>query len=42
LSRNGERAEGEENEDAAPGWKKTMIFTLDRQMAVKRRRHYTG
>ena len=37
-----ERAEGEQNDDAPPGWKKTMIFTLDRQIAVKRRSHYAG
>ena len=35
-----ERAEGEESEDAPPGWKKTQIFELDRQVAVKRRSHY--
>jgi 2-methylfumaryl-CoA hydratase len=37
-----ERAEGEQSDDAPPGWKKTMIFTLDRQIAVKRRSHYAG
>lgn len=35
-----ERAEGEEAEDAPAGWKKTQIFELDRQVAVKRRSHY--
>ena len=35
-----ERAEGEENEDAPAGWKKTQIFELERQLAVKRRSHY--
>ena len=37
-----ERAEGETSEDAAPGWKKTQIFELDRQVAVKRRSHYAS
>jgi 2-methylfumaryl-CoA hydratase len=37
-----ERAEGEENEDAPPGWKKTRIFELDREIALKRRSHYAG
>jgi len=26
--------------EAPPGWKRTQIFTLDRQLAVKRRSHY--
>ena len=34
------RAEGEQNADAPPGWKKVQIFELDRQLAVKRRSHY--
>ncbi len=37
-----ERAEGEANDDAPEGWKKTKIFELDRQVAVKRRSHYAG
>jgi 2-methylfumaryl-CoA hydratase len=37
-----ERAEGARAEDAPPGWKKTQIFELDRQIAVKRRSHYAG
>ncbi len=37
-----ERADGEEHEDAPPGWKKTRIFELDRQVAVRRRSHYSG
>ncbi len=37
-----ERAEGEEHEDAPAGWKKTRIFELDRDIAVKRRSHYAG
>jgi 2-methylfumaryl-CoA hydratase len=36
-----ERDEGAVHEDAAPGWKKTQIFTLDRDVVVKRRSHYT-
>ena len=35
-----ERAEGEKHEDAPEGWKKTRIFELDREVAVKRRSHY--
>jgi 2-methylfumaryl-CoA hydratase len=35
-----ERAERSDEEDAPPGWKKTRIFELDRQVAVKRRSHY--
>ncbi len=35
----GARSEAEPS-DAPPGWKKTQIFTLDRQLAVKRRSHY--
>ncbi|MCH2171596.1 MaoC family dehydratase [Myxococcota bacterium] len=35
-----ERAEGEEHADAPAGWKKTQIFELDREIAVKRRSHY--
>ncbi len=34
------RADGEQNADAPPGWKKVPIFELDRQLAVKRRSHY--
>jgi 2-methylfumaryl-CoA hydratase len=30
------------HEDAPPGWKKTPIFELDREIAVKRRSHYAG
>lgn len=37
-----ERAEGEASEDAPPGWKRTRIFELDRQLVVKRRSHYAG
>jgi 2-methylfumaryl-CoA hydratase len=37
-----ERAEGEEHGDAPPGWKKTRIFELDREIALKRRSHYAG
>jgi 2-methylfumaryl-CoA hydratase len=37
-----ERAEGAQNTDAPPGWKKTQIFELDREIAVKRRSHYAG
>ena len=32
----------ENNEDAPAGWKKTQIFELDRQVAVKRRSHYAS
>jgi 2-methylfumaryl-CoA hydratase len=39
-----ERAEGAEHEeapaDAPAGWKKTRIFDLEREIAVKRRSHY--
>ena len=35
-----ERAEGEEHGDAPPGWKRTRIFELDREIALKRRSHY--
>ena len=34
------REEGASHEDAAPGFKKVPIFTLDRDIAVKRRSHY--
>jgi 2-methylfumaryl-CoA hydratase len=37
-----ERAEGETHDDAPAGWKKTRIFELERQIAVKRRSHYAG
>jgi 2-methylfumaryl-CoA hydratase len=33
---------GATNEEAPEGWKKTPIFELDRQIAVKRRSHYGG
>ncbi len=36
-----ERAEGEEHEGAPSGWKKTRIFELEREIAVKRRDYYT-
>jgi acyl dehydratase len=36
-----ERAENAKSDDAPPGWKKTRIFELERQIAVKRRSHYT-
>jgi len=32
--------EGAHHDDAPEGWKKTPIFELDRQVAVKRRSHY--
>jgi 2-methylfumaryl-CoA hydratase len=32
----------EPNEDAPEGWKKTRIFELDREIAIKRRSHYAG
>ncbi len=32
----------EAGDDAPAGWKKTAIFSLDRQIAVKRRSHYAG
>jgi 2-methylfumaryl-CoA hydratase len=35
-----QRDEGASNDDAPPGWKKTQIFTLDRDVVVKRRSHY--
>jgi 2-methylfumaryl-CoA hydratase len=35
-----ERAPGAQTEDAPPGWKKTPIFDLEREVAVKRRSHY--
>ena len=35
-----ERDEGAVHEDAAAGWKKTPIFTLEREVVVKRRSHY--
>ena len=35
-----EREEGAAHDDAPPGWKKTQIFTLDRDVVVKRRSHY--
>jgi 2-methylfumaryl-CoA hydratase len=35
-----EREEGARHDDAPPGWKRTRIFELDRQLAVKRRSHY--
>ncbi|MCZ6781903.1 MAG: MaoC family dehydratase [Proteobacteria bacterium] len=37
-----ERAEGEKSDDAPAGWKKTRIFDLQRNLAVKRRSHYAG
>jgi 2-methylfumaryl-CoA hydratase len=37
-----ERDEGAEHADAPPGWKKTRIFELERESAVKRRSHYAG
>ena len=33
---------GAEHEDAPAGWKKTQIFELVRQLAVKRKSHYAG
>ena len=36
------RAEGEQGDDAPPGWEKVPIFELDRQIAVKRKSHYAG
>jgi len=32
--------EGAQHDDAPPGWKKTQIFSLDRDVVVKRRSHY--
>ena len=37
-----ERAQGENHDDAPAGWKKTPIFELEREIAVKRRSHYAG
>ena len=37
-----ERDEGAEHEDAPPGWKKTRIFELEREIAIRRRSHYAG
>ena len=37
-----ERDPNAKNEDAPPGWKKTQIFELEREIAVKRRSHYAG
>ncbi|MED5261894.1 MAG: MaoC family dehydratase [Myxococcota bacterium] len=37
-----ERDEGAAHADAPEGWKKTPIFELDRQVAVKRRSHYAS
>jgi 2-methylfumaryl-CoA hydratase len=36
-----EREDGATHDDAPAGWKKTQIFTLDRDVVVKRRSHYT-
>ena len=35
-----ERAPGAAHADAPPGWKRTRIFELEREIAVKRRSHY--
>ena len=35
-----ERDEGATHDDAPEGWKKTKIFSLDRNVVVKRRSHY--
>ena len=35
-----ERDEGAAHDDAPAGWKKTRIFELEREIAVKRRSHY--
>ena len=35
-----EREDGARNDDAPEGWKKTRIFELEREIAVKRRSHY--
>jgi 2-methylfumaryl-CoA hydratase len=35
-----ERADGAANADAPPGWKRTPIFELRRELVVKRRSHY--
>jgi 2-methylfumaryl-CoA hydratase len=37
-----ERAQDEPHDDAPDGWKKTAIFELDREVAMKRRSHYAG
>jgi 2-methylfumaryl-CoA hydratase len=37
-----ERDEGELHDDAPEGWKKTPIFDLERQIALKRRSHYAS
>ena len=37
-----EPADGEANDDAPEGWKKTQIFELERQIALKRRSHYAS
>jgi 2-methylfumaryl-CoA hydratase len=37
-----ERSDGAQGDDAPPGWKKTRIFELSREIAVKRRSHYAG
>ena len=37
-----ERDEGAGHQDAPPGWRKTPIFELEREIAVKRRSHYAG
>jgi 2-methylfumaryl-CoA hydratase len=37
-----ERDAGASHADAPPGWKKTQIFELEREIAVKRRSHYAG
>ena len=36
------REDGATGEDAPDGWKKTPIFELEREIAVKRRSHYGG
>jgi 2-methylfumaryl-CoA hydratase len=37
-----ERDTGKSHADAPPGWKKTPIFELEREIAIKRRSHYAG
>jgi 2-methylfumaryl-CoA hydratase len=37
-----ERDGGAAHADAPPGWKRTRIFELEREVAVKRRSHYGG
>jgi len=37
-----DRAEGADHDDAPPGYKRTKIFELDRDVIAKRRSHYTG